>query len=82
MRSGPCMCGDPYCFSCGNPAAARWEDFICEATNRFIACIATRNSVDEGFYEFIEKNLDWIAEEYLRSRGYNLARLQQEQPDA
>lgn len=24
--SGPCMCGDPYCPRCGNPAAARLEE--------------------------------------------------------
>lgn len=23
---GPCLCGDPYCSSCGNPAAAAIED--------------------------------------------------------
>lgn len=22
---GPCLCGDPYCLSCGNPAAAEIE---------------------------------------------------------
>ena len=25
MRNGPCLCGDPYCGSCGNPAAAEIE---------------------------------------------------------
>lgn len=24
--TGPCMCGDPYCPSCGDPGAAAWED--------------------------------------------------------
>lgn len=23
--SGPCLCGDPYCPSCGNPGLADWE---------------------------------------------------------
>lgn len=22
-----CMCGDPYCGSCGNPDLARWEEW-------------------------------------------------------
>ena len=26
--TGPCMCGDPYCPSCGDPQAAAVEAFI------------------------------------------------------
>jgi len=26
--TGPCMCGDPYCGSCGDPTQARWEAFV------------------------------------------------------
>jgi len=25
--SGPCLCGDPYCGSCGNPEMAKYEDW-------------------------------------------------------
>lgn len=25
MSIGPCLCGDPYCPSCGNPSLAAWE---------------------------------------------------------
>lgn len=25
---GPCMCGDPYCPSCGDPGLAKFEAFI------------------------------------------------------
>jgi len=28
---GPCLCGDPYCSSCGNPAAAAYADEVGEA---------------------------------------------------
>lgn len=32
MTTGPCLCGDPYCPQCGDPAAARyadaWDEFI------------------------------------------------------
>lgn len=28
MASGPCLCGDPYCSSCGNPYQAEAEDAI------------------------------------------------------
>lgn len=27
---GPCLCGDPYCSSCGNPSLARYEDLCYE----------------------------------------------------
>lgn len=30
---GPCMCGDPYCPSCGDPAAAAFEDLMVEVTD-------------------------------------------------
>lgn len=25
---GPCLCGDPYCGSCGNPSLAEFESFV------------------------------------------------------
>lgn len=28
MSIGPCLCGDPYCSSCGNPGAAAREEWI------------------------------------------------------
>ena len=28
MAIGPCLCGDPYCSSCGNPSAAKFADAI------------------------------------------------------
>lgn len=28
MTTGPCLCGDPYCPSCGDPAAARYADAL------------------------------------------------------
>ena len=65
--SGPCLCGDPYCPSCGDPGAAKWEDFTIEAQERFIACVTEAGSVDDGFYKFLEKNIDWLAETYNES---------------
>ena len=26
--TGPCLCGDPYCGSCGDPGAAALEEFV------------------------------------------------------
>lgn len=26
--TGPCLCGDPYCSSCGNPSAAAYADWL------------------------------------------------------
>jgi hypothetical protein len=28
MPNGPCLCGDPHCSSCGNPAAAEFADAL------------------------------------------------------
>ena len=28
MTTGPCLCGDPYCPRCGDPAAARYADAV------------------------------------------------------
>lgn len=28
MSIGPCLCGDPYCASCGDPSAAAFEDLV------------------------------------------------------
>lgn len=28
MGIGPCLCGDPYCPSCGNPEQAAFEDAV------------------------------------------------------
>jgi hypothetical protein len=28
MSIGPCLCGDPYCPSCGDPGAVAREDWI------------------------------------------------------
>ncbi len=33
---GPCLCGDPYCPSCGNPAQAKYEDWCAEFTDKLI----------------------------------------------
>jgi hypothetical protein len=37
--NGPCLCGDPYCSSCGNPAAAEFADIMedhCEMLEGFL----------------------------------------------
>ena len=31
---GPCLCGDPYCPSCGDPSLALWEDAIDKLSER------------------------------------------------
>ena len=37
--SGPCLCGDPYCRRCGNPAAAAWADFSVEVSESVISAL-------------------------------------------
>lgn len=34
---GPCLCGDPYCPSCGNPAQAEMEEAIEKLSEEIIA---------------------------------------------
>jgi len=34
--TGPCLCGDPYCPSCGNPAAAEYADAVDELCERLL----------------------------------------------
>jgi hypothetical protein len=36
MSIGPCMCGDPYCSSCGDPSLAKMEEAIEALTERLI----------------------------------------------
>lgn len=36
MSKGPCLCGDPYCGSCGNPEQAAYEDACTELGDRLI----------------------------------------------
>jgi len=33
---GPCLCGDPYCPSCGDPSAAEFEEWIERFTDKLI----------------------------------------------
>ncbi len=35
--TGPCLCGDPYCPSCGNPAQAQMEEAIEKLEEEIIA---------------------------------------------
>lgn len=39
MTIGPCLCGDPYCSRCGNPAQAAFADAIevfCEKLEQYV----------------------------------------------
>lgn len=45
---GPCLCGDPYCPRCGNPAAAELE----EAEQ---ACIDAFSDFNVAEYEMAKK---------------------------
>jgi hypothetical protein len=43
---GPCLCGDPYCWSCGDPAGARLEDSLETIAEIFIDEGYSENEVD------------------------------------
>jgi len=40
---GPCLCGDPYCPSCGNPAAAAYADAVGEAMDEMQRVFESNN---------------------------------------
>lgn len=58
---GPCLCGDPYCPSCGNPSAAAWEDLHCDVTDLVIAKKPKLNS--QNALDAIAATLDVLAED-------------------
>lgn len=41
--TGPCLCGDTYCPSCGNPSAAAYADCV----DTFAEKLATANLTEE-----------------------------------
>lgn len=65
MTTGPCLCGDPYCPSCGDPAAARYAD----AWDEFIDAINDINP-DETELAIFEKAGKEAVEYYRKSGGY------------
>lgn len=64
MTTGPCLCGDPYCPSCGNPAAARYAD----AWEEFIDAINDINP-DETELEIFERAGKEAVEHYRKCGG-------------
>jgi len=65
--SGYCLCGDPYCPSCGNPGAAQWEEFIEKALERFGECQDGTKTPEEALEVFLERNIDWPADSFNES---------------
>jgi DNA-directed RNA polymerase subunit N (RpoN/RPB10) len=67
---GPCMCGDTYCRSCGNPAAAAWEDFVLTVDEKFFEGLdlpeGYSEQVSERLSEFLEQNWEWLLAELQR----------------
>lgn len=72
---GPCMCGDPYCPFCGNPAAAAYADFVEDLLEKFQVCLdeADQSIPDPGLAAldamemFLERHLDEIVKTYNAS---------------
>lgn len=67
--SGPCLCGDVYCPSCGNPGAAAYDDFMTEAHERFEECLEEAETPADAFDKFMNDNLEWIAESWNKAAG-------------
>jgi hypothetical protein len=49
VSAGPCLCGDPYCPSCGDPSLARWEDAI----DSLVTLLETELGVTEDEFAFL-----------------------------
>ena len=45
MTAGPCLCGDPYCSSCGNPAAAAMADAMDSLHECIDLCISSHDEI-------------------------------------
>ena len=46
MTTGPCLCGDPYCPYCGNPAEAKYNEI-------FDSMIEKINDLDMNYAELL-----------------------------
>lgn len=69
--TGPCLCGDPHCQSCGNPAAAKYADWCDSFLDKLmdLALEEDESTLLEGHLEaFIEKSLP----AYRKARGMAL----------
>lgn len=45
-NTGPCLCGDPYCGSCGNPEAMAFADAVDFALETLSELIETDNDLE------------------------------------
>ena len=60
--TGPCLCGDPYCGSCGNPSAAKFEDWM----DRFMEKISDKG-LSEDECHFLESIFDPLIDNYRKA---------------
>ena len=59
MVTGPCLCGDPYCPSCGDPslaAAEEAEQKLCEVLNKL--------QLGPNFYDFVTELIPHLAKAF------------------
>ena len=59
MATGPCLCGDPYCPSCGDPSLGVLEDAeqrLYEALNEL--------KVGPNFYDFVTELMPHLAKAF------------------
>ena len=70
---GPCLCGDPYCASCGDPGAAAREAWI----ERLDEITAKFDEVEAGIFESVGMS----AVEAFRNAQKTIRALQMEAED-
>lgn len=79
---GPCLCGDPYCGSCGNPGAAAWADLMDEVMERAepvleaalpdgepVLPLEAREAALVALEQFLEHHGEWLAGELAKGFG-------------
>ena len=68
--TGPCLCGDPYCSSCGNPSQAMFSDQIDMIADE----IYNLRDIDAHFLELLSPMIRVLAAGYARSvkRGMDI----------
>lgn len=54
---GPCLCGDPYCPFCGNPAQAAFEEIVEAQIERFENEVAPLCESEGDFNVFFQAGL-------------------------
>ncbi len=65
---GPCLCGDPYCPSCGDPGAAALEEWALAFTDKLIEL-----GIADDEARFIDAAIPALLEAYRANVGVRVS---------